>query len=89
MSAVNPNGGSKDCEAYRLACEYSEKYFPDWVARYPVVMKTYHKYFEFDRTYFKVGRFRWFTDGDAGLSDPDGYSEMNAAEVLADIFGEV
>ena len=88
LSAVNPNGYKKDCEAYRLACEYTEKYFPDWYSRYPIVMKGYEKYVDFDRQYDNPGRFRWSLDGTTGLSDPDNYASMTAAEVLADLFGE-
>lgn len=88
LSAVNPNGYSKDCDAYRLACEYTEKYFPEWLERYPIVMKGYEKYVDFERESDNPGRFRWYLDGTTGLSDPDGYAEMSAEEVLKDLFGE-
>ena len=88
LSALNPEGYSKDCEAYRLACEYTEKYFPDWAERYPVVMKSYKDYVDFERDSTNPGRFRWFLDGTTGLSDPDGYADMTADEILKDLFGE-
>ena len=86
LSAVNPNGYSKDCDAYRLACEYTEKYFPDWASRYPIVMKDYGKYVDFPRDNKNTGRFRWSLDDTTGLSDPDGYASMSAEEVLSDLF---
>ena len=88
LSAINPNANSKDCEAYRLACEYTEKYFPEWSQRYPVVMKNYRDYVEFSRSNKSVGRFRWDLTGDGGLEDPDGFAEMSASEVLEALFGE-
>ena len=88
LSAVNPAGYSKDCDAYRLACEYTERYFPEWASRYPVVMKGYEKYVDFERKSESLGRFRWSLDGTTGLSDPDGYANMSAEEILKDLFGE-
>ena len=88
LSALNPEGFNKNCEAYRLACEYTEKYFPDWAERYPVVMKSYKNYVNFERTSTYPGRFRWSLDGTDGLSDPDGYTDMSAEEILKDLFGE-
>ena len=88
LSAINPDGNKKDCEAYRLACEYTEKYFPEWAERYPVVMKKHKDYVEFARSNEYVGRFRWNLDGESGLSDPDGFADMSAAEVLEALFEE-
>ena len=88
LSAVNPNGNSKECEAYELACEYTEKYFPQWAERYPVVMKKYKDYVDFSRSNEYVGRFRWDLSGECELTDPDGFADMSAAEVLATLFGE-
>ncbi|GEM_PF-932112 len=85
LSALNPNGDSKDCEAYRLAEHYQNKYFPAWASRYPAAVKSYDQYVNFDRT-GSTGIFHWDLSG--VLSDPDGYNSMSAAQVLADIFGE-
>lgn len=84
LSALSPNG-STSSEAYRLANYYQSKYFPDWTNRYPVVMKSFDKYLNFRRT-GTTGVFRWSIG--AGLSDPDNYASLSAAEILADIFGE-
>lgn len=88
LSAINPESFSKNCDAYRLACEYTERYFPDWAERYPVVMKSYKKYVDFEHSSANAGRFRWSLDGTTGLSDPEAYADMSAEEVLKDLFGE-
>lgn len=85
LSALNPNGDSKDCEAYRLASYYQNKYYPVWASRYPVVMKSYEKFVRFARS-GSTGVFRWDLSG--AMTDPDGYASLSAAEVLADLFGE-
>lgn len=85
LSALDPNN-SRNCEAYRLASYYQQKYFPEWNARYPVSLKSYSEYVGFDRT-GTTGVFRWHI-GSNGLTDPDGYAGMSAAAILADIFGE-
>lgn len=84
MSVLSRNGSS--CEAYRLAVSYQQKYFPEWTSRYPVQVKDIESYLGFART-GNTGVFRW-NIGAGGLEDPDGYLEMNAAEILKDIFGE-
>lgn len=86
LSALNPSGDSRSCEAYRLASYYQERYFPAWTARYPAVMKSFSTYVGFQRT-GTTGVFRWSLDGN-GLADPEGYANMSAAQILADIFGE-
>ena len=86
LSALNPNGDSTDCEAYRLANYYQTKYFPEWAARYKAGMRSFSDYLGFERTGV-TGIFRWDLSG-SGLSDPDGFAEKSAAEILADLFGE-
>ncbi len=90
LSALNPsNPGSTDCEAYRLATYYMQKYYPEWSERYDAVLKDYDSYTEVskDDSYWG-GKFSWALDG-TGLTDPNGYADMSAAEILADLFGEV
>ncbi len=86
LSALNPHGDSSDCEAYRLANYYQNKYFPEWAARYHAGMRSFNDYLNFKRTGI-TGIFRWDLGG-KGLSDPDGFAEMSAAEILAAIFGD-
>ena len=92
LSALNPsNPGSTDCEAYRLATKYMQKYYPEWSERYDAVLRSYDSYATpASGSTFKVtwsGNFSWNLDG-TGLTDPDGYANMSAAEILADLFGE-
>lgn len=89
----NPGGGvqisgigeSEDCQAYTLAQDYMETYFPEWSSRYPAVFRSYDSYTHMPNNY--TGRFSWNLD-ETGLLDPDGYTEMSAEEILEDLFNE-
>ena len=92
LSALNPNGDSdKNCEAYKLVTEYMTKYYPEWSTRYDAVLRSYSSYAtpasgsSFKETW--SGNFSWNLDG-TGLTDPDGYASMSAAEILADLFSD-
>ena len=92
LSALNPNGDSdKNCEAYKLVTEYMTKYYPEWSTRYDAVLRSYSSYATpasgstFRETW--SGNFSWNLDG-TGLTDPDGYANMSAAEILADLFSD-
>ena len=93
LSALNPNSDDdKNCEAYKLVTEYMKKYYPEWSDRYDPVLRSYISYAtpasgsEYSKTW--SGNFSWNLDG-TGLTDPNGYADMSAAEILADLFGEV
>ena len=92
LSALNPNSDDdKNCEAYKLVTKYMTKYYPEWSERYDAVLRSYDSYAtpasgsEYSKTW--SGNFSWNLDG-TGLTDPDGYADMSAAEILADLFGE-
>ena len=92
LSALNPNSDNdKNCEAYKLVTKYMTKYYPEWSERYDAVLRSYDSYATpASGSTFKVtwsGNFSWNLDG-TGLTDPDGYANMSAAEILADLFGE-
>ena len=92
LSALNPNSDNdKNCEAYKLVTKYMTKYYPEWSTRYDAVLRSYASYATpASGSTFKVtwsGNFSWNLDG-TGLTDPDGYANMSAAEILADLFGE-
>ena len=92
LSALNPNSDDdKNCEAYKLVTKYMTKYYPEWSTRYDAVLRSYDSYATpASGSTFKVtwsGNFSWNLDG-TGLTDPDGYANMSAAEILADLFGE-
>ena len=92
LSALNPNSDNdKNCEAYKLVTKYMTKYYPEWSTRYDAVLRSYDSYAtpasgsEYSKT--RSGNFSWNLDG-TGLTDPDGYADMSAAEILADLFGD-
>ena len=92
LSALNPNSDNdKNCEAYKLVTKYMTKYYPEWSDRYDAVLRSYDSYAtpasgsEYSKTW--SGNFSWNLDG-TGLTDPDGYADMSAAEILADLFGD-
>ena len=92
LSALNPNGDSdKNCEAYKLVTKYMTKYYPEWSERYDAVLRSYISYAtpatgtKYKETW--SGNFSWNLDS-SGLTDPDGYADMSAAEILADLFGD-
>lgn len=72
--------GKKKSDAYKLAKKYMEKYYPEWTKKYPAICK--------DKKYLShYSQMRWTTKkGSAILSDPDGYLDMSAEEVLEDLF---
>ena len=92
LSALNPNSDNdKNCEAYKLVTKYMTKYYPEWSTRYDAVLRSYDSYAtpasssEYSKTW--SGNFSWNLDG-TGLTDPDGYADMSAAEILSDLFGD-
>lgn len=92
LSALNPNSDNdKNCEAYKLVTKYMTEYYPEWSTRYDAVLRSYDSYAtpasssEYSKTW--SGNFSWNLDG-TGLTDPDGYADMSAAEILADLFGD-
>ncbi len=59
-----------------------KKYYKTWYSRYPNVSrgKTYLSHY---------AQMRWRTSGEGvRLSDPDGYQNMSAEDVLADLFSQ-
>ena len=78
---VTPSG-KKNSKAYKLAKKYMKKYYSAWYKRYPKVDRggTYLSHY---------GQMRWRTTGEnVVLSDPDGYQNMSAEEVLKDLFAD-
>ncbi len=89
----NPGGGvqisgvgeSEDCQAYKLAQEYMDRYYPAWSEKYSAICKNYEEYTSIENS--NSGKFSWNLD-DTGLLDPDEYAHMSADEILKDLFGE-
>ncbi|MBO4688014.1 MAG: hypothetical protein J5636_05830 [Clostridiales bacterium] len=79
-------GDSKDCEAYRLADTYMEKYYPEWYSRYTVALSSPDKYFNFESE--DAGRFSWDTTSGDALSDDLGARGMTPEQILKYCYGE-
>ena len=81
ISALGPD---ENCEAYKLANQYMNKYYPEWSERYgdQVLCLSFDSY---TKVYGdSAGKFSWDLDG--VISDPDGYADMTPAEILEDLF---
>ena len=63
---------------------YMSKYFPTWYSRYPVELKSPSGFFAFGGESW--GRFRWDVSGNSVLTDPDGFQNLRADQVLAALF---
>lgn len=86
MSALDPKGRGNDCDAWKLADYYSKKYFPEWSRRYEVITRDYADYTSLGENP-DGGRFSWAVDGSV-LTDPDGYRNMTAEQILSDLFND-
>lgn len=72
-------GGKADSQAVKLAVSYMKKYFPEWYKKYPNCAK--------DLKYLtQYGRMRWDVSGKAVMTDPEGYRNMSAENILKDLF---
>ena len=91
---INGVGNTENCQAVKLAEEYMSKYYPQWWNRYNKVYKNFDSYTTVKDNEiadnpgtFKApvgGKFSWDLDG--VISDPDGYADMTADQILADLF---
>ena len=62
------------------------QYYPQWWERYHKVYKSFEDYTDYDRD-SNAGKFSWTLGGT--ISDPDGYADMKADAILADLFQDV
>ena len=82
LGAVGP---SRKCEACRLAERYMSRYFPEWSRRYPAALQSYEAYTAISGG--ASGLFHWnFSGAAGGLTDPEGYRDLGAERILADLF---
>ena len=82
---INGVGESENCQAVKLAEEYMSKYYPQWWERYHEVYKSFSSYTQYSGD--AAGKFSW--DLNNTLSDPEGYADMKADAILADLFKDV
>ena len=58
-----------------------KKYYPKWYKKFPKCSR--------DTSYLtRYSRMRWYLQGNCMMSDPDGYANKNASQILKDLFGE-
>lgn len=78
---VTPDGNEQS-EAVELAKKYMQKYYKKYDEKF-----SQYGYMRNIDYLTKYTQLRWnITDGD--MKDPDGYTKMNAEQVLKDLFGE-
>lgn len=82
LSGTVTPSGKKNSKAYKLAKKYMKKYYASWYKKYPNISR--------NSSYLShYGQMQWTVTGDhVKLSDPDGYQNMSAEEVLSDLFGK-
>lgn len=78
LSGTWSKSGTRNSKAAKLADKYMKKYYPNWYKRYPSTTLSSN----YNTGY---GQFRWNTKT---LTDPEGYRNMSADKVLADLFDE-
>lgn len=83
-SGVQINGtvtpsGSYDSEAITLATKYMKKYYPKWYKKFPNCSRglSYLSHYS---------QMHWDLSGNKIMTDPDGYTQMSASEILKDLF---
>ena len=71
--------GKKNSQAVKLATRYMKKYYPQWYKKYPNCSKgiSYLKHY---------AQMRWDVSGTSVLTDPDGYRNMTADQILKNLF---
>lgn len=83
-SGVQINGtvtpsGNYNSEAISLATKYMKKYYSKWYKKFPDCSRgtTYLSHYS---------QMRWDTTGNSIMTDPNGYTNMSASEILKDLF---
>lgn len=71
--------GKKDSEAVRLATAYMKKYYPLWYAKFPNCSRGSSYLTDY-------AQMRWDVSGKSIMTDPDGYRNMTAEQILKDLF---
>ena len=82
FSGTPTPSGKTNSEAVTIATYYKKTYYSSWYERYPDSSKGI--------SYLSgYNQFRWSTSESSNFSDPEGYQNMTAVEVLKDLFGTV
>lgn len=75
---VTPSG-STSSQAIALATQYMKTYFPEWYAKFPDCTRNANYLTNFNQ-------MTWDISGNRLLTDPDGFAQKDAAQVLAALF---
>lgn len=79
IAGTATKSGKKNSQAVALAKKYMKKYYPEWYKKYPDCSK--------GSSYLtQSSRMRWDLSGKSIMSDPDGYRNMSAEQILKDLF---
>jgi hypothetical protein len=71
--------GKTSSRAVKLAQYYMKKYYPQWYKKYPNCAV--------DGQYLtQYAQMRWDLTGDMIMTDPDGYQNKSADQILKDLF---
>lgn len=81
INGTYTRSGNPNSKAVKLAEKYMKKYYPKWYKKFPKCSR--------DTSYLtRYSRMRWYLQGNCMMSDPDGYANKNASQILKDLFGE-
>ncbi|MCD7735517.1 MAG: Ig-like domain-containing protein [Lachnospiraceae bacterium] len=79
LCGTSSASGNTSSEAVKLATHYMKTYFPAWYRKYPSCSKGSSYLTDY-------AQMRWDLSGNSIMTDPDGYRNMSADEILADLF---
>ena len=83
ISGTCTPGGSALSEANALSSKYMKKYFPEYYSKFSGRLSKGTDYLT------RYSRMRWKITGNKLMTDPDGFADMNAGQVLRDLLGPV
>ncbi len=73
------SSGKSSSEAVKLAQKYMKKYYPSWYRKYPDCSR--------GSSYLRdYSQMRWDVSGKSIMTDPDGYRNKSADQILKDLF---
>ncbi|MGN0466859.1 MAG: hypothetical protein ACI4F9_11020 [Lachnospiraceae bacterium] len=79
ISGTATKSGNRNSQAVALAKKYMKKYYPEWYKKYPDCSRS--------SSYLtQSSRMRWDLSGKSIMSDPDGYRNKSAEQILRDLF---
>lgn len=81
LSGTVSDEGEYDSYASRMAKFYMERFYPEWAKRYP---DGYDRPANYRSHYCQL---RWDVSGSSVMTDPDGWQDLSAEEVLTRLFG--